>query len=74
MPRFPSAPSDWPFSVKNVAPEDPVRTSTDCFALNVATLPFFAVTPAQFGSSLPSTQTLIQAGPPLISTTRVTPL
>ena len=32
MPRFPSAPSGWPFSVKNVAPDEPLRTSTESFA------------------------------------------
>src|SRR5262245_40242219 len=50
MPRFPRAPSDWPLSVKNVAPLDPERTSIESFALSVMTLPFFAVTPAQLGS------------------------
>ena len=74
MPRFPSAPIDWPLSVKNVAPDDPVRTSIDSLPVNVRTLPFLAVTPAQSGWSLPSTQTLSQAGPPLTSTTRLTPL
>ena len=52
VPRFPSAPIDWPLSVKNVAPDEPVRTSIDELAVNVRTLPFLAVTPAQSGCEL----------------------
>ena len=39
MPRLPSAPSDWPLSVKSVAPDEPVRTSTEVCPVNVRTWP-----------------------------------
>src|SRR5262249_17405150 len=75
IPRFPSAPSDCPFRVKNVAPDDPVRTSIDVWPVNVRTFPSVNVLPdLTVGSSFPSTQTLIQADEPLIDTTRFPPL
>jgi hypothetical protein len=39
MPRFPSAPSDWPFSVNSVAPDEPVRTSIVLWPVNVSACP-----------------------------------
>ena len=60
-------PSDVPFSVKCVTPDDPVRTSTDSLPVKVSVLPLVMTLPAapSSGSILPSTQTLSQARPPL---------
>jgi len=56
-----------------VTPDDPVLTSIDDVPVNVRVLPLEKVWPAAPtpGSILPSTQTLIQARPPLAVTTRV---
>jgi hypothetical protein len=63
-----------PFSVNCVAPEEPVRTSTEVVPWNVSDLPASSTRPLWGPTSLPSTQTLIQAGLPLTFTTRLTPL
>ena len=74
-PDLPSAPSDVPLSVKYVAPDEPVRTSTlaarEGQGLAGGRRLAGRTDPR---TSLPSTQTLIQAGPPLTVTTRLTPL
>src|SRR4029079_9733018 len=75
-PDFPSDPSDVPFSVNWVTPDDPVRTSTDRWPVNLRLLPLAITVPAAptVGSSFPSTQTFTQARPPFAATTRFTPL
>lgn len=62
--------------MKYVTPEDPVRTSTDALPVNERVSPLFRTTPAApiVESSWPSSQTLIQAGPPCTLTTTRTPL
>ena len=69
-------PSEVPFSVKFVTPEEPVRTSIVCLPVNVSFLPLPSTLPAVpvLASSLPSTHTLSQARPPSMETTRLTPL
>src|SRR5687768_17784997 len=76
MPLRPSAPSEVPFNVNLVTPDDPVRTSIVSFPVNVSFLPLPSTLPAGpvLGSSLPSTQTFSQARPPSTDTTRLTPL
>ncbi len=75
-PDLPSAPSDVPLRVKWVTPDDPVRTSILSRPVKVRVLPLATTWPAAPipGSILPSTQTLIQARPPFVVTTRLTPL
>ena len=57
-------------------PDEPVRTSIRSRPVNVRDFPVEMTWPAApcAGSILPSTQTLIQARPPLAVTTRLTPL
>jgi hypothetical protein len=62
--------------VNRVTPDDPVRTSTEVVPVKTIVSPERSVLPAWLrrGSTTPSTQTLSQALPPWIVTTRLTPL